>query len=249
MTISEILRAVERSIRKDEERQYFLIHEVRYKYILEKIATLRAGPVVKMKILDVGCFPYHLGAALELMEYDVYGISSTHEPIKQKNVKTCNIETDKFPYKDNFFDIVLCSEVLEHLPQAPLHAIQEMYRVTAPQGHVLITAPNIARSINRVKLLLGKSVSYPLSHVVENAGKGSNLYHRHNREYTLREITTLLLHAKYSVETAEHFISYTPFRRRNKKDALWIKAGKLTNFALMNAISSLRDTLLVVGRK
>jgi 2-polyprenyl-3-methyl-5-hydroxy-6-metoxy-1,4-benzoquinol methylase len=250
MTIPEILHQVELSIQMKEEQQYFLIHEARYKHILEQINQLTIDNETKpLKILDVGCFPYHLGAALEFMGFEVYGISSTHEPIKQKNITTCNIESDKFPYKDNYFDIVLCSEVLEHLPQSPLHAIHEMYRVLKPQGYVLITAPNIARSINRLKLLLGKTVSYPLFHVIENEGKGTNIYHRHNREYTLHELTTLLSHAKFSVELAQHFVSYTPFRRRVIPDRLIVKSGKVANYILMSLWATLRDTLLVVGEK
>ena len=293
MTTTEILRTVESQIRTAQEREYFLIHEARYKYILEQIEKItdslsggarRGAPVERpqhlrmikadnstnlrgsicedvgrektrdrtrpsLKILDVGCFPYHLGAALEIMGHDVYGISSTHEPIKSQKIKICNIESDRFPFKDNFFDFVLCTEVLEHLPQSPLHAINEIRRVLMPQGKLLLTTPNIARSINRAKMLLGKSVTYPLSQVLENDGEGSNIYHRHNREYTLKELATLLSHAHFSVDVAECFISYTPFRRRVRPDPLWLKAGKVANYILMLMVSGLRDTLLVIATK
>lgn len=203
----------------------------------------------KLKVLDVGCFPYHLGAAMEMMNMDVYGIASEHEPLKNKKIAIINIEKDKFPYKDNFFDIIVFTEVLEHLPQSPLHALKEMHRILAPRGNLLLTTPNIARSINRAKMLLGKSVSYPLFQVLENDGAGSNIYHRHNREYTLSELTTLTSQAGFVVSKATHFISYTPTRRRAIPDKLLIKAGKFANYALMLAVASMRDTLLVVGMK
>ena len=247
MAVAEILAAVEKKIKTKEEREYFLIHEARYEYIIRQIGHI--GSIGRMRVLDVGCYPYHLGAAMEMIGCDVYGISSSHEPIKSKKVAVCNIETDRFPFEDNYFDLVVCTEVLEHLPQSPAHAIREMYRVTKTHGHVLITTPNITRSINRAKMLLGKSVTYPLSQVLENEGKGSNIYHRHNREYTLDEVTTLLTHANWNVETARYFVSYTPFRRRVVPDALWLKAGKTANYALMMMAASLRDTLFVLGRK
>jgi 2-polyprenyl-3-methyl-5-hydroxy-6-metoxy-1,4-benzoquinol methylase len=203
----------------------------------------------RLRVLDVGCFPYHLGRAMEMMGYEVWGISSAHEPVKQKNIRTCNIESDRFPFNDNFFDLIVCTEVLEHLPQSPLHALNEMRRVTKPGGKLLITTPNIARSINRAKLLFGKSVTYPLHQLLENDGEGSNLYHRHNREYTLNEVTTIVQHAHFSVDTAEQFVSYTPNRRRVIPDPLWLKAGKTVNYILMMMVSGLRDTLLVVARK
>ena len=186
---------------------------------------------------------------MESIGLEVYGISSAHEPIQKTNVKVCNIETDTFPFKDNFFDFVVFTEVLEHLPQAPLHALGEIYRVLKPGGRVIITTPNITRSINRAKMLLGKSVTYPLSQLLENDGKGSNIYHRHNREYTLTEVVDLLVHEHFSVETAETFVSYTPNRRRVIPDSLWIHAGKYANYALMMMVASLRDTLLIIGKK
>jgi SAM-dependent methyltransferase len=40
--------------------------------------------------------------------------------------------------RDAAFDVVLCTEVLEHLPE-PQKAIDEMYRVLAPGGQLLLT--------------------------------------------------------------------------------------------------------------
>jgi len=244
MDIPAILRRVEDTITDPKEREYFLIHEARYKYILGRLRNLN-----KLRVLDAGCFPYHLGAAMEMMGYDVYGISSGHEPVKSPKIKICNIESDTFPFKDNFFDLVVCTEVLEHLPQSPLHALKEIRRVLTPRGKLILTTPNIARSINRAKLLLGKNVSYPLHQLLENDGDGSNIYHRHNREYTLKELTTILTHAHLFVDIAATFVSYTPFRRRVIPDPLWLKAGKTANYILMMMVTGMRDTLLVVARK
>jgi SAM-dependent methyltransferase len=40
--------------------------------------------------------------------------------------------------RDDSFEIVLCTEVLEHLPE-PQHAIDEMFRVLVPGGQLLLT--------------------------------------------------------------------------------------------------------------
>jgi len=47
----------------------------------------------------------------------------------------CNI-----PVKDESFDIVLCIEVLEHVPE-PIAAIKELSRILKPQGILLLSAP------------------------------------------------------------------------------------------------------------
>jgi 2-polyprenyl-3-methyl-5-hydroxy-6-metoxy-1,4-benzoquinol methylase len=237
MDIPEILHSIELTITSAQERTYFLIHEARYKRILEEIEKLHPH-----KILDVGCFPYHLGAALDHMGLNVWGIASEHEPIRHKNVSILNIETDTFPYKDTMFDIVLCSEVLEHLPHSPVPALKEMYRVTKKGGYVLITTPNITRSINQGKMLLGKSPIPPVT-------TATNIYHRHNHEYTLTELSETVTRCGWTIEKATHFVSYTPFRRRNKTDHPVVWAGKFANFLAMKAIPRLADTLLVIGKK
>lgn len=246
-SIARVLEEVENQITKDEERFYFWTHEVRYHVILSRIQKLAKEQ--KLTILDIGCFPYHIGRALELLDHDVYGISSYHEPIRNKNIAIVNIEKEKFPYKNNFFDLVLCNEVIEHLPYSPIPALREIHRILKKDGHLMITTPNIARSINRAKLLLGKNIMYPTSVFYENNGEGNNIYHRHNREYTLEELGELFKHVSFSIVQKKYFISYTPFRKRAISDSLLLKLGKFANYLLMEAIPPLRDTLFVLGRK
>ena len=152
MTIKQILGKMKKSIRKQEELDYFNIHCDRYRYILEKISRQSK----KGRILDIGCYPLHLSTALKEMGFSVYGISSSHEPVKQtKKVKILNIETNKLPFADNKFDLVLFSEVIEHLYQSPKFALKEIKRVLKKNGQLIITTPNVARSINRLFLLMG----------------------------------------------------------------------------------------------
>ena len=229
------------------EKEYFWTHQVRYAVILKHIEKLSRGK--KLRILDIGCFPYHIGAALEALGHDVYGIASEHEPVKKKNVKVLNIETQQFPFDNNFFDMVLCNEVIEHLVQSPLIPLREIYRVTKKGGYLMVTTPNIARSINRTKLLLGKTIMFPFSVYFENDGKGNNIYHRHNREFTLNELRTLFTETSWNIEKSGYFISYTPFRKRLEPDSFPVFLAKLANYWLMLLFPFLQDTLIVVGKK
>jgi SAM-dependent methyltransferase len=45
------------------------------------------------------------------------------------------------PFPDNYFDILVSCETIEHLP-SPLKAVREFHRVTRPGGTLLLTTPN-----------------------------------------------------------------------------------------------------------
>jgi ubiquinone/menaquinone biosynthesis C-methylase UbiE len=49
-------------------------------------------------------------------------------------------DATQIPVPDNEFDVVLCTEVLEHVPE-PIKVVREMARVLKPGGKLLLTAP------------------------------------------------------------------------------------------------------------
>lgn len=56
------------------------------------------------------------------------------------NFRVGNIE--KMPYKNEFFDFIICSEVIEHV-RKPKMVASEFYRILKKGGMVLVTTPNI----------------------------------------------------------------------------------------------------------
>lgn len=96
-----------------------------------------------------------------------------------------NVERDRFPYENDSFDLVLCCEILEHLPHDPVHMLAEAHRVLRKgRGRLLLTTPNPVRLENLARMLRGDNVYEELS--------GYGAYGRHNREYTVRELSRLL---------------------------------------------------------
>jgi SAM-dependent methyltransferase len=125
--------------------------------------------------------------------------------VRQKNgtdsytfeVRNFNVERDPFPYPDNFFQVVLCCELIEHLRRDPMHMLWECNRVLAEGGYLILTTPNItsARAIEAV--LLG-CTPYLYSHYNIN-----EVLDQHRREYAPREIGEALAAAGFTVDELE----------------------------------------------
>jgi len=95
------------------------------------------GQVAKEKrVLDVGCgakpyYPFFAGAA----EY--VGIDVVESPSADLVGAV-----ESLPIEDDGFDIVLCTQVLEHVDD-PAAAVRELHRVTKPGGRVLASTHGV----------------------------------------------------------------------------------------------------------
>jgi len=74
------------------------------------------------------------------------------------------------PLKDAQFEMVLCSEVIEHLLD-PDNLLEEINRVLAPNGTLVLTTPNLASWINRLSLFAGFQPHFTEVSLYHNVGK------------------------------------------------------------------------------
>lgn len=243
MTTDKILQSV-----RQLEPKYFDIHVDRYRFILKQVSLLNLPK--SAKILDVGCFPPHLSAALTKLGHLVYGISFFNEKKTLPRVSKINIENQKLPYQDNSFDLILFSEVLEHLIEYPDNFFSEVYRLLKKEAYFFITTPNAARLQNIALLLLNKNIYPPLPQFQSTHIQDGTIYHRHNREYTLPELNTIF--SKYPAMKATasgYFISFSPFRPKNRQDTFLLKIIKTLNYFLMLLFPNKKDTLFMIYQK
>ena len=100
------------------------------------VEWLRAQDVTGRRVLDVGCGdrPYDalLHDADELVGFDVPG--NPHADLHGS--------IDAVPVENASFDVVLCLQVLEHVPD-PGAAVRELRRVVKPGGRVLLSTHGI----------------------------------------------------------------------------------------------------------
>jgi SAM-dependent methyltransferase len=106
----------------------FIIKQLQRK-IFERYSTYLKG-----SILDIGCGtrPYqkYLSADCQYI-----GIDESSEVNPDLVANAISI-----PFADEYFNSVLCTEVLEHLPE-PKEALKEIKRVLKKDGHLYLTVP------------------------------------------------------------------------------------------------------------
>jgi SAM-dependent methyltransferase len=97
---------------------------------------LEAQDVRGLRVLDVGCGdrPYEelLSGAAEIVGFDVPG--NPHADLHGS--------IDAIPVEEASFDVVLCLQVLEHVPD-PAAAVRELRRVVKPGGRVFLSTHGV----------------------------------------------------------------------------------------------------------
>jgi SAM-dependent methyltransferase len=126
---------------------------------------------------------------------------------------TCDIEAEKWPFPDETFDTVVCTEVLEHLLFDPMFAASEMCRVLKPGGSVLVTVPNTCSDeclLWLVNDMQPCSLRFYNTRAVRTGRKDldavANMGHFH--EYTRRDMECLLEAAGFGIEEIGSFSTH-----------------------------------------
>jgi SAM-dependent methyltransferase len=116
------------------------------------LARFKAGVIEEVRalaptrVLDAGCGEGHVSAwvseampAAEVVGVD--GRAGAIEIYRTRNPGATGRVGDlaALPFADDAFDLVLCTEVLEHLP-APAVVLRQLARVSC--GHLLLTVPH-----------------------------------------------------------------------------------------------------------
>ncbi len=98
------------------------------------------------KILDIGCgrgtLAHYLDSEVCLYGIDISekAISETRKVYKKADVVDLNME--KLPYEDNFFDCAITLDVIEHVFD-PLFFLKEIHRVLKIGSEIILSTPNI----------------------------------------------------------------------------------------------------------
>ena len=118
---------------------------IRDQWIIEKLSEIPS----QNKLLDVGAGqqPYKKYCQhLEYVSQDFAAYNPKESPVglqmKEWEFGDLNIISDiiSIPEPDSSFDAILCSEVIEHVPN-PVLALKELSRLLKKNGYIILTAP------------------------------------------------------------------------------------------------------------
>lgn len=188
-------------------READLAFRRRVRSVLEYVA-----PQSGDRILDCGCgrgfyllFIGRLEPACALygadMDPAVLAQARQHLP---ESVRLLRSDAVHLPFPDAFFDKVICSEVLEHLPDDRA-GLRELRRVLRPGGILAVTVPNQRYPfwwdpLNKAREGLGLA---PV-----RAGFWAGIWANHERLYREEELTARVGEADFLVEDVRRFTHY-----------------------------------------
>lgn len=95
------------------------------------------------RILDIGCgaTPYFLMNTRFRKKFAIDAVPQS-KAAKQIVHKRVNIEEERLPFRNNFFDVVTLLAVFEHIDKTKIiDVLKEIERVLRPQGRFIITTP------------------------------------------------------------------------------------------------------------
>lgn len=108
-------------------------------------SILKDSDVRGRRVLDAGAGVGYFSAALTDLGADLVAIDMGQRLLARIREK-CAVPSAvssvlNLPFPDRYFDLVLCTEVIEHTTD-PQKAVVELCRVTAEGGVLLVTTPN-----------------------------------------------------------------------------------------------------------
>jgi ubiquinone/menaquinone biosynthesis C-methylase UbiE len=143
-------------------------------------------------LIDIGTTPFTIYLKRKYQHFKVLTVDST-DLLKRRCAKegvehfTINLNEGKLPFGNDQADLIIFTEVLEHLFVQPSELLNEIVRVLQPTGKLIISVPNFACLKNRIKLLFGLTPLGNFDEIVRGDAHG----YGHIHEYTRSEINQL----------------------------------------------------------
>lgn len=245
-----------------ESQEYVDIYlKIHMKRFVETVNLLQQIARPHMRVIDVGSYGSLVPALKDVLGFEQITITEPHQD-KQPRTEEATLQNARnsqkypfvvdrfdlegpFPYANGTFDIVIFTEVLEHLAVDPVHTLSEINRITRMGGWLLVSTPNCASTKSVLNILRGRNPNlYPV--YTKQPSRD-----RHNREYVPWEVRQLLFSTGYDVTSLEAVDVYED-SYKGEAGKLFIRTALriacLLFFKSIN-VKNRGDTIFALGRK
>lgn len=204
-SVNDIFQDLELGLKKEnnssEDLQnwnlnYFKNHQSRFRSDLETVQETYTGG----KILEIGSAPLHFTYVLKNLDFPVTGVDIDPKRFdhfiaeNELDIKKCNVETEPLPFEDQEFHLIIFNEIFEHMRINPIATLKEIRRVLHPEGHLILSTPNLYSITTFVNFILGKGFDDPY----EQFDKIEKFGHMgHVREYSVSQLRKFLVKTGY----------------------------------------------------
>jgi len=159
---------------KEQVAAFYEAHQSRGKYDYFYGGEARRDTIVRLvgtghDVLEVGCRAGNLtqhfvkGNRVTGVDVDRNALELFEKRLGLKG-QWVDVDVEPLPFADASFDVVVFSEVMEHV-RFPQKALAEIARVLRPGGRHVGSVPNAFRLRNRLKFLVGKPFEPDPSHL------------------------------------------------------------------------------------
>lgn len=194
------------------------IHLLKIQKIIElirKIVIFDSNNRSPIKLIDVGCGDGYLlkEIAGKFSQIDLFGLDLSENRVEtaKKFVPMAILKTGNaqdIPFRDETFDIVVCSEVIEHC-RDDIEVLAELYRISKINSFLILTAPNLYTLESISKVLIGRRIAAPSYHL---------------REYSYNQLIRKITAAGFEILKFQSIGFYIP------KMSLFFRSWLLTTF-------------------
>lgn len=237
----EELRTEVQKLNLERDGVYHQFHEKRFQRVYDFLKEKTEGK--QLRVLDIGSHYLHtsilaskLGCEVDSMDvsdfWDLDFVKKRAEnyglnPIIENDLGVASSLDDK----EDCYDIVLFTEILEHITFNPIHFWQQVYKSMKSGGMIYISTPNslslpgIAISIKKLFFFRGIGISVP--RILECV-----TYGHHWKEYSAGEIKTYfeLLSDDFKVKVQKYHYRKYIFKKPHLGYKILAKIGNISGF-------------------
>jgi 2-polyprenyl-3-methyl-5-hydroxy-6-metoxy-1,4-benzoquinol methylase len=161
------------------------------------VRAVRAAYPTPVPVLDVGCFSGYIAILFSALGYPVTALDDavpdgTEPMLAEHGIPfvraNLNEPQSLRAVPSGSVGIVLFGEVVEHLLNHPAGVLQELHRVLAPNGLLVLTTPNPSTLMNAVRVVRNEPIAWGMREFfeipkVERDGSLTAFEGIHYREY------------------------------------------------------------------